>query len=334
MNTATFKTTTAMICGITFAAISIYCSALLWWSFAETLTDQIIAAIIGSGFVVCQYLFHANKNYLTTAVLFTISAAATVGWIESRYDSIKTNDLTSNTSYTEKSKTLTQLNKTLALQNLSAQNDLANTSANYTGRANRTLNQAKQTQAAIARIETEIEHLKNSDISSKKSGATIANHLDQYRWILWALLAAMIDLIPMRCFAIANGQNTAKKNQKIATQNVAKNVTATIQNSRTVAPQPPQKQPATILRSVAPNDTNNVAKLKQYDFKTDHIAEEIKRNEYGDKPSIRRVMKQHNIRYEQTKNIFDELIRMNVIQQHGNRYQRCQSKPAAQEQTA
>lgn len=334
MNTATFKTTTAMISGITFAAISIYCSALLWWSFAETLTDQIIAAIIGSGFVVCQYLFHANKNYLTTAVLFTISAAATVGWIESRYDSIKTNDLTSNTSYTEKSKTLTQLNKTLALQNLSAQNDLANTSANYTGRANRTLNQAKQTQAAIARIESEIEHLKNSDISSKKSGATIANHLDQYRWILWALLAAMIDLIPMRCFTIANGQNTAKKNQKNATQNVAKNVTAAVKNNNGKGWQPTHQQPASILRIVASSNSNIVTEQTQHDPLTQKIAGEIIANKYGQKPSQRRVMKQHNLRHERTKTIFEQLVKMNVIQQHGNRYQRSQSKTETQEQTA
>jgi hypothetical protein len=320
MKTATFKTSTAMICGITFAAISIYCSALLWWSFAETLTDQIIAAIIGSGFVVCQYLFHANKNYLTTAVLFAISAAATIGWIESRYDSIKTIDLTSNASYSEKAKTLTQLNNTLALQNLSAQNDLANTSANYTGRANRTLNQAKQTQAAIARIESEIEHLKNSDISSKKSGATIANHLDQYRWILWALLAAMIDLIPMRCFTIAHTQNT--KNTK--ERNVANNVTENVAHNHGKGWQPESQQAATPLHIVASNATENTAENIELDPLTKTIAGEIIANKYGEKPSQRRVMKKHNLRHERTKNIFDELMKMNVIQPQGNRFIRTQ----------
>lgn len=309
------KVLIAKICGSTFAAISIYCSALLWWSFAEGATDQVIAAAIGAGFVACQYLFHANGNYITTAVLFAISAAATVGWIESRYDSLKTTELSSDSSYAEKTKTLTELNNTLALQNLSAKNDLANTSINFTGRANRTLIQAKQTQSAIMRLEKEIKHLKNANPSSQKSGSAIANKLSEWRWGLWAMLAAMIDTIPMICFSIVSKSNE---------DNVSGNVTETIQDNQSTSPQPAQQQDATILRIIENDDL------------TETISSEIAANVYGDKPSLRNVMKQHSLRHERTKHIFEQLVQMGTLQPQGNRFIRTQinAEKSTQEQPA
>jgi predicted transcriptional regulator len=297
----------AKVCGCTFAAISIYCSALLWWSFAESTIDKIIAAAIGAGFVACQYLFHANRNYIATTVLFIISAAATIGWIESRYDAIKTTELTSDSSYSEKTKTLTELNNTLALQNLSAKNDLANTAINFTGRANRTLAKANQTQDAIKQLESEIKHLQNANPSSQKSGSAIANQLAEWRWLLWALLAAMIDIIPMICFKIAT----------------TKTLIETLQPPLQKSPQPSSQLGATTETQAETTDP-----LLQI------LKQEITDNEWGETIPMKRIMAKHNARHERLKPIFEKLIESKVIERQGNRYINTQTQTKVQEQTA
>lgn len=291
----------AKACGVTFAAISIYCSALLWWSFADTTIDQVIAAAIGAGFVACQCLFHSNGNYIATIILFIISAAATIGWIESRYDAIKTTELSSDSSYGEKTKTLTELNNTLALQNLSARNDLANTAINFTGRANRTLAQAKQTQNSIKQIELEINQLKNAHPSSEKSGSAIANSLNEYRWGLWFLLAAMIDIIPMICFKIVKTETTSETLKK------------PFQPSLQESLQPSSQLGATTETLLA-TQTQSADPLLQI------LQQEIINGVWGETIPMKRIMAKHNARHARLKPIFDQLIEFNIIERHGNRY--------------
>lgn len=297
----------AKVCGSTFAAISIYCSALLWWSFAESTIDKIIAAAIGAGFVACQYLFHENRNYIATTVLFIISAAATIGWIESRYDAIKTTELTSDSSYSEKTKTLTELNNTLALQNLSAKNDLANTTINFTGRANRTLAKANQTQDAIKQLESEIKYLQNANPSNQKSGSAIANQLAEWRWLLWALLAAMIDIIPMICFKIAK------------TETLIETLQPSLQKSL---------QPSSQLGATTETQAETTDPLLQI------LKQEIINNEWGETIPMKRIMAKHNARHERLKPIFEQLIESKVIERQGNRYINTQTQTKVQEQTA
>lgn len=296
----------AKTCGTTFAAISMYCSALLWWSFAESTIDQVIAAVIGGGFVACQYLFHANRNYIATVVLFIISAAATIGWIESRYDSIKTTELSSDSSYAEKAKTLAELNNTFSLQNLSAKNDLANTTTNFTGRANRTLIQAKQTQAAIQQVEADIKQLKNSNPSSQKSGSAIANMLAEWRWGLWALLAAMIDIIPMLCFAIVK----PKTNEIQEIKSIAETLHETLQPSLQESLKP------TLQLTATPETLSPLL---------DKLYQDILNGDWGETIPMKRIMAKYNVRHEQLKPIFDQLIRLNIIERQGNRFIRRQT---------
>ncbi|MBL4797203.1 MAG: hypothetical protein JKY50_07305 [Oleispira sp.] len=301
------KSLTAKVCGITFATISIYCSAVLWWSFASTTIDQVIAAAIGAGFVACQYLFHANRNYIATTVLFIISSAATIGWIESRYDAIKTTELSSDSSYAEKTKTLTELNNSLALQNLSARNDLANTAINFTGRANRTLAQAKQTRNAITQIEREITQLKNANPSSQKSGSAIANKLAEWRWALWILLAAMIDIIPMICFKIIKAETVSATLQTSLHPSLRKSLQPSSQLGATTE----------TLTEIKGESTDPLLHILQH---------EIINGEWGETIPMKRIMAKHNARHDRLKPIFEWMIKNNVIKRQGNRFIR--SKPA------
>lgn len=323
------KLLTAKVCGITFATISMYCSAVLWWSFAAITIDQIIAATIGAGFVVCQYLFHASRNYVASVALFSISVIATIGWIESCYDSIKTTELSSDSSYTQKTKTIAELNNTLTLQNLSASNDLANTSANYTGRANKTLALATITSANITQAEIELKTLKNANPSSQKSGAAIANNLADYRWILWFLLAAMVDIIPRICHRIVKTEtaiiNAAKEVETEGTETTG----ATLHQSLQKAPQPSCELDAT-------TETLTEIKGESTDPLCHTLQQEIISGKWGETIPMKRIMAKHNARHDRLKPIFEWLIKNNVIKRQGNRFIRTklQIQTKDQEQSA
>lgn len=295
--------TLTITAGLVLAVISVYCSAVLWSSFANTTADQVIAASIAATLVACQYLFfitrkqHTGKMKLahTAAifVLFITSAAATIAWLESRYQATNKTDLKSDVIYNQKITHLAELNKKLATLNNNAS---ADTNADYRARAKSTLRQAEQTEYKIEKLTREISQHKTT---GNNSGSTLANNLSVSRWIFWALLAALIDLCPMLCFA-----------------NVT-NKTATIRKNQTVAP-----QPAPTLKTNEPAIYEELALT---------IAEEINNNQYGEKPSVRAVMMQHNIRHDRAKLIFEQLSHMNVVKRDGQRFIRIQK---TQEQTA
>lgn len=289
--------------GLVLAVISVYCSAVLWSSFATTTADQVIAALIAATLVACQYLFFITRKQHTgkikhahTAaifVLFITSAAATIAWLESRYQATNKTDLKSDVIYNQKITHLAELNKKLATLNTNA---AADTAADYRARAKSTMRQAEQTEYKIEKLTREISQHKTT---GNNSGSTLASNLSDLRWVFWALLAALIDLCPMLCFA-----------------NIT---TATIQKNQTAAP-----QPAATLK------INEPAIYEELAFT---IANEINNNQYGEKPSVRAVMMQHNIRHDRARIIFEQLRHMNVVKRDGQRFTRTENTQT-QEQTA
>ncbi len=299
----TLINTASITAGSALAMISIYCSAILWSSFASTTADQIIAASIAATLVACQYLFFiVRKNHTgktkhahTAAVLilFITSAAATIAWLESRYQAANKTELKSDVIYNQKITHLAELNKKLATLNTNAQ---ADTDADFRARAKSTLREAEQTEYKIEKLTREISQHKTI---GNNAGSTLANNLSDSRWVFWALLAALIDICPMLCFA-----NVAKK---IIAVDVSTTERATIRNNQTVAP-------LTTEPSI-------------YDELALTIADEINSNQYGDKPSVRAVMIAHGIRHDRVKLIFDQLTEMNVVIREGQRFKRIQRTP-------
>lgn len=302
-----FTNRASAIIGSTLAIVSIYCSAVFWSSFASTLSDQIIAATIAAALVACQYLFFiVRKNHTgkikhahTAAVfiLFITSAAATIAWLESRYQSTNKTELKSDVIYNQKITHLAELNKKLATLNNNAATD---TALDFRARAKSTLRQAEQTEYKIEKLTRELSQFKSI---SNNAGSTLANNLNTMRWFLWVLLAALVDICPMICFS-----------------NTTKNNIATIQNDQTVAP-----QPAPTLKTNEPAIYEELALT---------IADEISSNQYGDKPSVRAVMMQHNIRHDRAKTIFEQLAHMNIVKRDGQRFTRIKNPLNAQEQSA
>ena len=306
----TLTNTASITAGSALAMISVYCSAILWSSFASTTADQIIAASIAATLVACQYLFFiVRKNHTgktkhahTAAViiLFITSAAATIAWLESRYQASNKTELKSDVIYNQKITHLAELNKKLSTLNTNAQ---ADTNADFRARAKSTLREAEQTEYKIEKLTREISQHKTI---GNNAGSTLANNLSDARWVFWALLAALIDICPMLCFA-----NVAKK---IIDIDLVTTERATNRNNQTVAPQH------------APSN-----KVTNTDELTPKISEEIHNGMYGDKPSVRAVMIKHGIRHDRVKIIFDQLAEMNVIIREGQRFKRIQR---AQEQPA
>ncbi len=288
----TLINTASITTGSALAMISIYCSAILWSSFASTTTDQIIAASIAATLVACQYLFFiVRKNHTgktkhahTAAVLilFITSAAATIAWLESRYQAANKTELKSDVIYNQKITHLAELNKKLSTLNTNAQ---ADTDADFRARAKSTLREAEQTEYKIEKLTREISQHKTV---GNNAGSTLANNLSDLRWFFWALLAALIDICPMLCFA-----------------NVAKKIIE-IDPTTTADPQPV---------------------ISVHEELTITIAEEINSGIYGDKPSVRAVMVQHSIRHDRAKLIFDQLTELNVVIRDGQRFKRIQRTP-------
>jgi hypothetical protein len=172
--------------------------------------------------------------------------------------------------------------------------------ADFRARAKSTLRQAEQTEYKIEKITRELSQHKTTN---NNSGSTLGNNLNDLRWVFWFLLAVLVDICPMFCFA-----------------NVAKSAVLTLRNDRTVAP------------IVAP------LKIEPYAYEelelTLTIAAEINSNQYGEKPSVRAVMIQHSIRHDRAKIIFEQLTDMNVVLRDGQRFIRIQNKTQCQEQPA
>ena len=302
----------SIIAGTMLAMISVYCSAVLWSSFAANTADQIIAASIAATLVACQYLFFiVRKNHTgktkhahTAAViiLFITSAAATIAWLESRYQAANKTELKSDVIYSQKVTHLAQLNKKLTTLNTNA---AADTAADFRARAKSTLREAEQTEYKIEKLTSELSRHKTT---SNNAGSTLANNLNNLRWAFWALLAALIDICPMLCFA-----NITKKNTEAEKPTIRKN--------QTVAP-----QPTPTPKAIDPD-------LITYNL-MQKIEEEIDANKYGDKPSIRSVMTEHNIRHDRAKEIFEHLTNMHIIKREGQRFIRIQKSNDRQEQPA
>jgi hypothetical protein len=294
----TLKDIPFLIAGSLLAMVSIYFSAVFWSSFVNGITNQVITAIIASALVACQYLFfsarkdhagaikHAHK--LTVFVLFITSGAATIAWLESSYQANNKTELKSDVVYNQKVKHLASLNTKLATLN---KNAAADTAAEFRARAKSTLRQAEQTEYKIEKLTREISQFK---ITSNNAGSTIANNLSFLRWFFWGLLAALIDICPMLCFA-------------------------------NITPTKPMYWERGSRHELISEEVKNIITEKTVHCELAiTVAEEIKANKYGEKPSVRAVMTAHNIRHDRAKLIFDQLTEMKIVTREGQRFKRIQ----------
>lgn len=283
------------ILGLVCAFISLLCSALLWISFANTLLDSVLMAVTSSAFVAASYLFvpvilrllEFKKWAMFIAVLSleTIlaisSLMATIGFLESRYQNQFKSELTKSQAYQHQQTSIdsltTQINELMALAKTDRENG-------YRQRAERLLNKA-------TRLSDERDLLisKKRHHISTNAGNTLANDLGENRYVLWSVLAILVDGCPMACFALVSLKG--KPTQQLIT-------------------------PKTLTPST------NAARAENNDALFEELANEIAAGKYGDKPAMRNIITEKKIRHATAKEIFERLVSENIIKQVGNRFER------------
>lgn len=281
--------------GLVCAFISLLCSALLWISFANSLLDSILMAVTSSAFVAASYLFvpvilrllEFKKWAMLIAVLsleaiLAISSLmATIGFLESRYQNQFKSELTNSQEYQHQQTGIdsltTQINELMALAKTDRENG-------YRQRAERLLNKATRlSDERDLLISKKIHHI------STNAGNTLANDLGENRYVLWSVLAILVDGCPMACFALVSLK--AKPTQQSMT---AKTLT------------PP----------------TNAARAENNDALFEELANEIAAGKYGDKPAMRNIITEKKIRHATAKEIFERLVDENIIKQVGNRFEK------------
>lgn len=285
------------ILGLICAFISLLCSALLWISFANTLLDSILMGITSSAFVAASYLFVPVILRLIDfkkwamlmavlaleAILAITSLMATIGFLESRYQEQSKQDLTSSNEYQHQQTGIdtltTQINELIALAKKDRENG-------YRQRAERLLNKATRLSHERDRlISQKIKHI------STNTGNTLANDLGESRYVLWSVLAVLVDGCPMACFALVSLK--AKPTRTI--------------NNETQKPQLPPK---------------SAARAENNDALYEELSNEIASGKYGDKPAMRNIITEKKIRHATAKELFERLVSENIIKQVGNRFER------------
>lgn len=298
------------ITGLAFALVSAAASVILWCSYASTTTDSAIAGTTAVASVACMYLFAAAskcdtlKSYTRngmknlTGVLLISSIAATVGWLESRYQAQHTNSLSTDYNYTIQQQQIADL--TADIQNLqhSARADIAN---NYRARANRT--QIKIDRKTEQRTQL-IQQISQHQTNAGNAGQALGNNLSHLRWILWFLMALIVDACPIICFsAVAQLLQQPSETDSNATEQIAKQQAA-------AAPEPAPELDATPETA----ETEHPA--------TDWVRQLIIN---GEKPAMRTFMGMEfadkKLRHADLKQIFATLEQRGIIRKNGQSFE-------------
>jgi len=287
------------IVGLICAFISLLCSALLWISFSNNLLDSILLGITSGAFVAASYLFVPVlmrllefKRWAMLIALFSLEAiltlsslAATVGFLESRYQNQSQLEISGSDRYLQHQARINNL--TARINELTELAKQDRKTEKYRARAERLLNKAD-------RLSQELDLLLNTRLThtSQKAGNTLANDLGQDRYGLWVLMAVIIDGCPMACFALVS-----------------------LKGKQESTPLPhPIKKPAPQIANT--ESTPNTHDLYQA------LAEEIQAGTHGEKPAMRNIIADKKIRYTTAKDLFEQLVKNGVLKQNGNRFER------------
>jgi hypothetical protein len=315
--------------------VSITCEIALFTSFAETELDQTLAAITGAGLVASQFLLvwvlqehlKNGRNALATGVfllitaLFGVSVIGTAAWLETRFQEKHQASVNS----TQEHQLITQLLADFEKQanSLRQQAVLDRNSGNH-WRAGERLKEAAQ--ADQQRLQA-LAMLKKVESVPSSSGQSLASSNNHWRWGLWLLLATLVDLCPLLCFASLKNPRprlpeTLKetptetptattplspetpKEAPTATTPMLKETQATPKataqaekpEETPVTPQPPYIAPVIPIRCTT---------LEQH---LDLLTNEIQAGVYPNGVSIRAVMKRHHLGYRKARSILDKVV--------------------------
>lgn len=208
-----------ILTGLAFAFVSVTLEILLFVDFAQTQLDKALAGMTAGALVVCQFAFvglaqkqwQTNKPFavliaLTLIALFAISTTGTASFFESRFSNDFVSQTQNSTAYKLKIENINDLKTQKQMILDTAKTAKANGNNWYSGE------QLKKANAINTQIENATQNLENTQIDKSTAGNTLGRALDGKRWVVWFVIAVIIDLCPLICFAsIAGSSKNAKR---------------------------------------------------------------------------------------------------------------------------
>jgi len=278
-----------LLLGVILAGVSIMCEVLFFIDFTESVTDKVIATVTAVALVGCQFVFLGAAMHmarlkktvlsilLSIALLFLliISVSGTASFFESRFVSQNNINLKNSDVYLFQKQLISDLgeqNKALKTAAITA-NDKGNSWD--AGRLLRSAQKAANSQADA------INKLSSIQTTTKTAGASLAAFTGELRWGLWFVMAALVDICALLCFAVTNSYCSSVKISKTS-----------IKHNK-------QKK---IKQAVINEGIDEV------------IKNEIINGKFGMSPRVRSVMTEHKKGHSFIKNIFEDLIAMGVLE--------------------
>jgi len=290
-----------LLFALALAAVSMACEIILFAGHTQTDLDTAIAIVTGAGLVGCQYLFaglgaHLHRQrarlsalsvWLVTLALLAVSVSGSAGFFESRFQASNAQATQSSTGYLLRLQAIDALDQQANELTAAAQASRAQGNAWYAGQL------LEQAQTLADKRQRQVAELNQVPSASTSSSNALATATGEYRWALWWILAALIDLCPLLVFAVLAGQKPRLQHA------------ATAQTPQTHLPTA-TKQPR--LANPAPVNTPSVRTIKA----------RIRSHELGDALGIRAAMRTfQTTNYPRTKQAFDELIDEGFLERDG-----------------
>ena len=301
---------TLLLCLVTLS------SAVLFWSSMPT--DQfgkVLAGVTATALEACKYAFFPAGIYylkkrniggagllLIGVVLLAISVAATTGFLENAYNQQTQSVQQNSLEYQTKKQQLNSLQQQIdTLNSLVA----ADAQGSYRSRAYENSEKVKileqQRDKALAEIK-DYRQTVQGNAQSLFSALAIPMGLspDAVRQGAFMVLAIIVDICAIAALLALGGMGKESLNKP----------------AKSDRQHPPETPPPTPKKSLPP-DKQISPNLNDHERE---IATRILSGQYGDPPSVRRVITEANVRHAVVKKIMDHLIEKNQVKREGKQY--------------
>lgn len=288
-------------CATALAGVSIVCEVLLFADQTNTPLDHSIAVVAAAALVGCQYGFAglgtqlvrqravlaASAVWIVTLALLAVSISGSAGFFESRFQASHQEATQTSTGYQLRLQAIDALDQQSTELTAAAQASRAQGNSWYAGQL------LEQAQTLADKRQQQLTELSQVTATGTTSSAALAMATGDYRWALWWLLAALIDLCPLLVFAILIGQTPAQRQRLASAVN--------------------RQTPQTPAQPGGPTTLNTPS--------VHTIKTRIRAHELGNALGIRAAMRAFGTsNYPRTKQAFDELIDEGFLKRDGQRF--------------
>ncbi len=303
----TSKSRLVLAVGCCLALVSMAAEVQLFVSYAISLPDKVFAGITALALVACQFIFVGlaidmlRQKYfclsgllaLVTVVLFIISVSGTAAFFESRFTSMHQATRAQSDIYQLQLKLIEDLTQQEAIYKSNA---LALKKVDKVTRAGLQLDRSVQVSKARAEALLKLENIKAAPTNA---GSALVALMGEYRWLVWYVLAGLVDVCALLCFSVLAVNKKTVQKQNTHVQNTKKQYkqTCSVQTK-------PNKQTQT--------------RIKQTEL-TEKIKQDIIGGVFGDSPGVRRVMEAFNVKtHSVVAGVFGQLEASGKIKRHDN----------------